>query len=431
MPRQPKPPQPGPHSHLKPQIRQTYETTDISLRALAASFGISSDNTIRRWIAAENWQRNHAAIRARLVTRAVALGTDPLAPLVPQMTIDGEHAPPDPNPRGLLAPPLAFDTTDDTAHQDHQGSHHAAPAPGHGLTREQIITTWPWGYGVMQPPEAFGTIAADAPAAPRPKSRRSILAEKTVPPVPEHSGSARPDRKDSKPDPSGAGDDSSAHGEHTPDVDAHMARTRSLRSTPTTHSTVAKAAELREAEDRLDLSATATMAEIEARAIRKQIGVSDRLMELGAHMTAQVMLAMSPLGPDASDEDQAAQLQSIMRLKAVNADKETLAGLLKASAQVLQVAVTMQRKALGMDTDPESTKRGQIGGSGFRQTEEKTSALAHMPLDLLRQMRSYALERSRIRPRTSACGLEPKALDAATEVREKFEAEQEREPGAG
>jgi hypothetical protein len=54
--------------------REIYETTPITLRALAHQFGQKSDGPLRRKIAKQGWKRNIAAITARLTTQAIATG---------------------------------------------------------------------------------------------------------------------------------------------------------------------------------------------------------------------------------------------------------------------------------------------------------------------------------------------------------------------
>ena len=60
-----------------PQIRQQYETTDISIRQLAMQRGLASKTTLVRKIREEGWTRNIASIATHLSLVHVAGGGEP------------------------------------------------------------------------------------------------------------------------------------------------------------------------------------------------------------------------------------------------------------------------------------------------------------------------------------------------------------------
>jgi hypothetical protein len=60
-----------------PAIRHAYETTPISFRRLAAEYGIRSNNTIRRRIKREGWQRDGRALMASLTPPSTSASPQP------------------------------------------------------------------------------------------------------------------------------------------------------------------------------------------------------------------------------------------------------------------------------------------------------------------------------------------------------------------
>jgi hypothetical protein len=88
-----------------PLIRAEYETTGISLRALAARHGLKSHGTILRRIKEENWERDVGAIAANTATDAILDHEEARAPFPPRDPNGQVHRLTAPELLALPAPP--------------------------------------------------------------------------------------------------------------------------------------------------------------------------------------------------------------------------------------------------------------------------------------------------------------------------------------
>lgn len=440
----PRRPSAGRYDDLKPAVREAYETTDASIRSLAETFGIATETTIRKWRDAGNWRKDVGAIRARLVTRAMAVGADPDAHVA--ITIDAVTS------RPRRPQPEPDDGEDQHQEEDDAGeisapAPHAAPsvaaairpaseppkplASGRppdppGVTRKEDGTPvldgkeWPWGFGVHWPvtmaiPEPDKKAAAGA-AKPgpggSPAARRAAKkAEKIAPPPLEKAG-AHPGVDDEF-DPYLAdttGDGYSARAIVRDGAHPAGGSVRTVRTREAPHPSVTRPYDRREEEAALDVATAKGLAEIHAAAIRRHTHMADRLLDAATSIIALTQVAMMPLPPDATEADIECQQRAIQRLTAVNGDKETLAGLLRAAAAVAQSAVMIQRKSLGM----EDTQASEAIGSRPVESAKAPAVLAQLPLNVLSELREYAMRKTRERP--------TRALGAATEIRKRHEA---------
>jgi hypothetical protein len=404
--RMPKPTKgPGPYDHLKPAVRLDYETTDASIRSIAARHGIQSENTVRKWRDTEGWKRDVPAITARLVTRALAHGTDPSVPLESELTIDSDT----PALPLFDAPVDGHDTGAPTGTPIAPLEPASPPQPAHtfvdGIPVGADGKQWPWGFGVfVQPTGLFHSIVPKADQdALRPgldsaiaDRRRQKRAEKIVPQVPEVAGAHQPDKAASKKKRgahsaggTGAHDDrTGAHaGAHD---DAGAVRTTKDAS-GASHSSVSW---LRDEEDRLDVSRGRALAEIHAAALRRHIALSDKLIAMGEVLADNVRIAATPVPDEAPDSVKRAQALAVQRLTSINVDKETMQGMAKAASAVIQMGVSLQRKSLGMDVDAMASRAPQ----GPIESSDAVKALKQMPAAVLQQLRDLALARARTRP---------------------------------
>jgi hypothetical protein len=415
---------PGPYDDLKPAVRLDYETTDASIRSIAARHGIQSENTVRKWRDTEGWKRDVPAITARLVTRALALGTDPSAPLESELTIDSDTpAVPLPDAPGeahdASAPTGTPATTPPEPTSPPQPTHTIVDGIPVGADGKQ----WPWGFGVfIQPSGFFRSILpkADLDALrPGPDGaiadrRRQKRAEKIVPQVPEVAGAHQPDKAAPKKKrgahaAAGTGAHDDGTGAHTgAHGDAGTVRTTKDAS-GASHSSVSW---LRDEEDRLDVSTGRALAEIHAAALRRHIALSDKLIAMGGVLADNVRIAATPVPDEAPDSVKRAQALAVQRLTSINVDKETMQGMAKAASAVIQIGVALQRKSLGRDVEAMAGRAPQ----GPIESSDAVKALKQMPAAVLQQLRDLALARSRTRPTAliqSAIGARADTIDDA------------------
>jgi hypothetical protein len=310
----------------------------MSLRALAALHGIKSYTTIRRWIDAENWKRDIGAITAGLVTRSVARGATPAE----QQAQDAQDAPRHDLPIDChLAPPTVS----------------AAEAARKRMMRKTA--------------RFIGDV---------PEARRAGSAV--------HGGGAsvsggKPDEIDYEPIPGDPACAHPPHGEHSGDRTPSTGRK--------THYRVAARRIEREIIDTADLATARGLAELHARAIIVQNRMAEKMMQTGSELLDHVRTLLS-------DEDVDVRGVALQALTAVNIDKDTLAGIVKAASQTIREGMTLQRKALGMDLIPPNTQQPAAGGDVPDGRSEQQKFLDMLPPDVLSTLRDTFKARSMERP---------------------------------
>ena len=88
------------------------------------------------------------------------------------------------------------------------------------------------------------------------------------------------------------------------------------------------------------------LAELHTQRIKEQLALSKEVSGTGRQVFS---LIRQMLDPGADPETEIAARTAMLRLTNVNPDKDTLAGLMKAAADVIKVGVSLERQALGMD----------------------------------------------------------------------------------
>ena len=105
-------------------------------------------------------------------------------------------------------------------------------------------------------------------------------------------------------------------------------------------------------------SVVSQMADIHAERIRRQLAYAGEMQQVGAGILRLIKAATVP--PGTTDPvTLALRQQAVMSLSAINPDRDTLTGLLKAAVDVMAKGISVERLALGM-SPPEKTKVGAV-----------------------------------------------------------------------
>lgn len=400
------------------QIREEFETTEVSTLALTRRWGIKSDGTLRKRIAAEGWSKRVDAIAANLVQAGIAAGAgDPLTPVftAPRVVPLAIPAPP-PAIEGYLVdeplppvdePPPRVDEPSPPVDEPILPFDEAPPETQ--ATTEQCDAPAPGQVSVEAFAAAAGPIAAASEAAKRDAERRS------------HSGAPKAKKR--------------KEFEHLPDSDAPRVRTRTSRRDeahvgaaaplpPEARAESAGTSEvLREipadAADAAKVSAARGLADLHLKAVAEQIQNADRLAIVGNLVLAQVMMSIAPPPLEDGSPDVFSQGQARAALTFVNPERETLAGLLKTVSDMLERSAQMKRRALAMD--PKTGSPGPFEGSNppigspVRSASDVARLAQGLPPDILKRLREASSLMTKLPPakRPGAAGPEPEPADGA------------------
>jgi hypothetical protein len=281
------------------RIRREYETTTASMGELCRRYGIRSDGTIRKRMKADGgWEKNVDAITQNLVQGAIAAEAgDELSPLF----------------AGAQPPPVIdMRTADETTGAEVRraagrmvaiagnivrADEHAAR---HGLPRTSLAQSEK-PKGKSRKPQN----SDQAETAPEPPPEPAAAARSTDVPPQQESAGGRPGDDDFSP----------------------------MREVPIPPEDFADAAAVRTASD---------LARLHVGAVRRQLLTAQRLRLVSDLVLARIFVAVGAPTAEEAGEARGA-------LMFLNPERETLAGLLKATADVEERAAAMERRALAMD----------------------------------------------------------------------------------
>ena len=347
------------------QIRHDFENTDVATIALCRQYGIASDNTLRKRIAAEGWTKNVDAITAGLVQAGlVAQAGDPLTPVFPKVEDLVE--------RGQM---ITIEGATDAELLDEAPPSTLGPAP--------VAVDPP-----LLRPEEFA--AAVGPIVSAGEAER-LAAERAARPE-----SAKPKKVPSQ---QRVDDRTRAHhGEGESDADA------SPPPDPSPQPSAKKSAEVSPPQlipagdpSEIKNQLARGLAGLHIQANAEQLVNAQRMKLVGNLMLARIMTALSvPNEPEGAEARNA--------LMAINAERETLAGLLKATSDLMERAATMERRVLGMD--PKAGPQGPIaatslqpyGGGPVRSSSEVAKLAQGLPPDILMSLRQAAVAVAKLPP---------------------------------
>jgi len=319
--------------------RLDYETTDVGWRALAARYGIKSDNTLRRRATAEGWRRDHLAISAAIVTEAVAIL---------------KRTPPTPQPS-----PEAMRAVVEAEAPRRAPRRDGKPRQQRPMDIAQpfvppLLVLNPNVHTPVTGSEALLSAAPDIPAEVEISDGDS-----EVRPAPDAQADVHTEPADPVPDVQEAQSPACVH-----------------------------ASDDRAAEDRRGLDQMQTLASQHAAASAEQIRQADLLGEIGELVGG--VLASYMRARTIEDRNVAANILLL-------GDKDSLAGTLNALGTLMEKAAGMKRRALGMDTPPATTPGSGDAGEA-RDPETVRSFLREMPVDALFALRAATLAITRTRP---------------------------------
>lgn len=145
----------------------------------------------------------------------------------------------------------------------------------------------------------------------------------------------------------------------------------------------------RATKDSDDLGTARHLANVHAQAIRQQIGIGELAISVGTIFLDQI----EALAGDDVDRIQRAQAA----LLSINPEKDTLAGVIKAIAGLLETGVKIKRLALGMDIlkNPEGVTPSQVAGG-----RAASKVIERLDLETLMKLRGAAQEIARLPPPT-------------------------------
>lgn len=347
------------------QIRQDFENTDIATIALCRQYGIASDNTLRKRIAAEGWTKNVDAITAGLVQAGlVAQAGDPLTPVFPKVEDLVE--------RGQM---ITIEGATDAELLDEAPPSTLGPAP----------------VAVARPllrPEEFA--AAVGPIVTAGEAER-LAAERAARPKSAKPKKAQLQQEVDDRTRAHHGDDDRHEGvEPPPDPPPQPSAKKSAEVSPPQPIPAGDPAEIKNQLAR-------GLAGLHIQANAEQLVNAQRMKLVGNLMLARIMTALSvPNDPEGVEARNA--------LMAINAERETLAGLLKATSDLMERAATMERRVLGMD--PKAGPQGPIaatslqpyGGGPVRSSSEVAKLAQGLPPDILMSLRQAAVAVAKLPP---------------------------------
>lgn len=151
--------------------------------------------------------------------------------------------------------------------------------------------------------------------------------------------------------------------------------------------------ELSEAMEQRAMTLVNKLTRVQASRIHKQLGIADEVQQVGLRILRTISRMFEPSNGD--PELEAEVQQAVVRLIRVNADRETLAGLVKAASDVVHKGITIERVALGMDI-PARQLGGPVPEMPPSVTDKPAIGLIQkLDYDTAKKLRDLAVEMKR------------------------------------
>jgi hypothetical protein len=363
-------------------IRREYETTNKSIRQLAAENRYSSDNQIRRWIAKEGWQRDVRAIAQSLAAQKIANGGP----------ADTGHTIPDGrSERSFLTPEELAQVEKNAQLRPPVEIGRLPPEKQRSPHLKQAARGAP---GSLSPDDEASRVGPDCAeensgeSTPKKKKVGRPRKERRISPILQAEIEWRAAQTQ--------GADGQKGGAHT--TPKGVTSTANPGSGPKPYPGVGLVAG--DLADLAPLDLGQGLFKIQAKALRKQAAVGDVAIATGMVMMRNIETLTDQSLTE--EKDSAVLAGAARRLMGVNPKRETLAGLAMAAMRLIKTGVALQREALGMDLLPPEplSGAGNAGDAGAMSGKAllQQQILDDMPTDMLEQMRQLLHARLNGRP---------------------------------